>query len=420
MSCLPRCDALLLTGLVLLGMLPSPAAQAALDDTLLAAAKAAEPAVVNTLKEMVAIESGTMDRPGLKRISDYAEARLRALGLQVERRPSSSGSSDILVGSTLGSGKRKLMVMAHLDTIYFPGTIGSQPIRQDGNKLYGPGIADDKGGAAVILHSLAILKAAGWKDYAQLTVLFNADEESQSVGSGEFIASLAEQQDVVLSYEPTGAKAVLKFEGVLLAAAGVATATMNVKGRSSHAGAAPEQGRNALVELAYQITQTADLALAIPGAQLNWTEAGAGKVRNQIPDSAAASADVRLTAADAAAKLEAALKAQTVRHRVPDTEVTVALNVGRPPFAGDARTRSLADRAKAIYAELDNRALMLVPGTGAGTDAGYARRSGTAAVLESLGLAGWGYHARDEYIELDSIVPRLYLSTRLWMELGKD
>ena len=395
-------------------------AAAAADEKLLAAARAEEPALIESLKEMVTIESGTMDVPGLGRITDYAERRLKALGMQVERRAASNAKGSMLIGRLQGNGRRKLMLIAHLDTIYWPGTLASQPIKLDGNKLYGPGIADDKGGVAVILHSLAILKAAGWHDYAQLTVLFNADEESQSAGSGETIASVAEQHDVVLSYEPTAAKAVAKTEGVLLAAAGTATATLTVKGRSSHAGAAPEQGRNALVELAHQIGQTADIAKGIPGAQLNWTEASSGKVRNQIPDQASASADVRLTAADAAQKLEAALKARVAEHKVPDTETSIAINIGRPPFAGDARTLALAQRARAIYAELDGRALQLVPGTGGGTDAGYASRSGKPAVLESMGLPGWGYHAKDEYIELDSIVPRLYLSTRLLMDLGRD
>ena len=128
----------------------------------------------------------------------------------------------------------------------------------------------------------------------------------------------------------------------------------------------------------------------------------------------------RLWTMQRASRLEAALKAQVAQRRVPDTEATVAINVGRPPFAGDARTQALARRAQAIYAELDNRPLTLVPGTGGGTDAGFANRSGKPAVLESLGLAGWGYHAKDEYIEIDSIVPRLYLSARLLMDLGRD
>ncbi len=409
-----------LVAALLSGLLVLPAAHAARDEALLAAAQAEEPAVVASLKEMVAIESGTMDLPGLTRMTDYAEGRLKALGLQVERKASSTARGEILIGRAQGTGRRKLMLIAHLDTIYAPGTLATQPIKQDGNKLYGPGIADDKGGVAVILHALGILKARGWRDYAQLTVMFNADEESQSAGSGEAIAALAEQHDVVLSHEPTAAKAVARTEGVLLAAAGTGTARMTVKGRASHAGAAPEQGRNALIEMAHQLGQTADIAKGIPGAQLNWTEANSGKVRNQIPDLAQASADIRLTAADAAQKLEAALKVQVAQHKVPDTETTIRIQVGRPPFAGDDRTRALAAKAQAIYAELDGRALSLVPGTGGGTDAGYASRSGKPAVLESLGLAGWGYHARDEYIELDSIVPRLYLGARLLIELGRE
>ena len=88
-------------------------------------------------------------------------------------------------------------------------------------------------------------------------------------------------------------------------------------------------------------------------------------------------------------------------------------------MAGE-RGLALAKRAQAIYAELDGRKLILHPSTGGGTDAGFASRSGKAVVLESLGLAGWGYHAKDEYIELDSIVPRLYLTPRLLQESAKN
>ena len=390
------------------------------DDAVFKAAQAAQPAVIETLQKLVLIESGSANLPGLAKVADYAQARLNALGAQTERIKASDSERVMVKGVFKGQGRLKAMLMAHMDTVYPDGILASQPYKLEGNRLYGPGIADDKGGIAVILHALGVLNSLAWNDYAAVTVLFNPDEEIGSGGSGALIQALAAEHDVVLSYEPTAAKSMAKVEGVLLAAAGIATATMEVKGRASHAGAAPDEGRNALMELSHQMLATQDIAKNIPGAQLNWTYAQGGSVRNQIPAQAMATADVRLLKPDAAEKLQAALVAKTQEsHRVPDTHVHVSLEVGRPPYVAGERGMALAQRARAIYAELDGRPLFFHPVTGGGTDAGFASGSGKAAVLESLGLAGWGFHAKDEYIEIDSIVPRLYLTSRLLQELAK-
>ena len=403
------------------GLLLIAAPARAADEALLAAARAAQPALIETLRELVAIESGTMDAKGLAQIVDYAQQRLQALGGQVERRKTTAGHSDVLVARWQGTGKRKLMLMAHLDTVYWPGTLASQPYRQDGNRLYGPGIADDKGGVAVILHALALLQQAGWRDFAELTVLFNGDEESGSLGSREAITTLAQAHDVVLSFEPTAASTSPQGEGVLLNAAGAGRVLMTVKGRASHAGGAPQLGRNALIEAAHQMLQTQDVAKDIPGAQLNWTMLETGKTGNQIPELATVSGDVRITQRGAEEPLLAALKARVAQsQRVPDTQTTLAMTLGRPPFVGDALTMALAKKAQAIYAELGGRKLALHPMTGGATDAGFANQSGKTAVLESLGLPGAGYHARDEFIEIETIAPRLYLAARMLIELGRE
>lgn len=391
------------------------------DAALLDAARAAQPSVVQSLKDMVTIESGSANIQGLTRMADYTSQRLQALRAKVERLPMTTSAAPMVKATLTGTGKRKIMLIGHMDTVYPAGILASQPIREDGNRLYGPGIADDKGGLAVILHSLEILKAQGWKDYAQITVLLNPDEEIGSGGSGDTIARLAAQHDVVLSCEPNVAKSIAKAESLLLAAAGTATATMQVKGRAAHAGAAPELGRNALLELAYQMQQTRDVPKSVPGSQMNWTQAKTTGPLNQIPESATAIGDVRVTAEGAAQKLQAALQEKVnAGHLIPDTQTTVSMEEGRPAFVADARSKQLAARAQQIYAELDGRPLILIPGTGGGTDAGFASQSGKAVVLESFGLSGFGYHARDEYVELDSIVPRLYLMTRILQEIGKN
>jgi glutamate carboxypeptidase len=390
------------------------ACAAGADAPLLDAARKAEPAVIDTLKSMVTIESGSADAAGLARMADYTEGRLKALGMATERRRGTTGPGSIVIGSLAGTGSKRLMLMAHMDTVYPTGTLATQPYKIEGNRIYGPGIADDKGGIAVILHALQLLKDAGWRDYSKLTVAFNADEEIGSVGSGELIASLGAEQDYVLSSEPSPAQP----EIVLLGASGTGTVTLKVQGRSAHAGAAPELGRNALIELSHQLVQTRDVAKSVPGTQLNWTVSQAGQVRNQIPESAVATGDMRLTVPDGFEKLEAALKEKVQNRLVPDTHTTVSIERGRPPFVASPAAREVAKMAQDIYAEMD-RKLMLVDNTGGATDAGFAAKSGKAIVLESFGLGGAGYHARDEYIVTDTIVPRLYLMTRMLQEVAQ-
>jgi len=409
------------TALGLAAALAIGTAHAAPDTKLLDAAKAAQPAVVDTLKTLVTIETGSADVEGLAKIASVLDDRLKALGFKTERRKATAGAgADIVIGTLKGTGKRNVMLQAHMDTVYERGILQSQPIRQDGNRLYGPGIADDKGGIAVILHSIKILNEAGWKDYGTLTVLFDPDEEVGSNGSGETIAALAAQHDVVLSCEPTTAKDVVKTETLLLGAAGTASVVMEVKGRASHAGAAPELGRNAIYEISHQMLQTRDLAKEVPGAIMNWTNVISNKATNQIPELAVARADVRMTQPGVEVKLNELLQARIASSKlIPDTTTTATLTVGRPAFIANAAGKALAERGQAIYREID-RELALVPMTGGATDAAFAARSGKAAVVESFGLAGFGYHARDEYIELDSIVPRLYLMTRILTEIGKQ
>jgi glutamate carboxypeptidase len=406
-----------LASILLLGLAgASSSVFAAPDEKLRTAAEAAKPALIDTLRDMVMIESGSADVEGLAKMADFTEARLKALGAKTERRKATRGAgADIVIGTFDGTGSRKLMLIAHMDTVYQRGKpalsrrrqphLWARHCRRQGRHRRRPACPE-------------ILSDAGWRDYARLTVLFNPDEEVGSIGSGELIAELADQHDVALSCEPTAAAPAARNDALLLGASGTATGTMEVKGRAAHAGAAPQLGRNALIELSHQLLQTQDIAKSIPGTQLNWTTAEAGTVRNQIPEKATAGADIRVTVPDGVEKLQAALNEKVKNRLVPDTETTVKIEVGRPAFVASDRGRALAKEGQAIYSEIE-RTLDVVEMTGGATDAGFANRSGKAIVVESFGLAGFGYHARDEFIDTGSIVPRLYLMTRLLMELGK-
>src|SRR5262249_21781990 len=130
-------------------------------------------------------------------------------------------------------------------------------------------------------------------------------------------------------------------------------------------------------------------------------------------------ADIRVTMPDGLKLLQAALDEKAKDKLIPDTETTITIDPGRPPFVATDRGRLIAKQGQMIYAEL-GRTLDISEMTGGGTDAGFANRSGKAVVVESFGLAGYGYHASDEYVDAGSIVPRLYLMTRMLKELGKQ
>jgi len=166
--------------------------------------------------------------------------------------------------------------MAHMDTVYPRGMAAQQPFRIDGDRAYGLGIADNRHGIAVILHSIAILKAMNFRDYGTITVLINADEEIGSPGSRNHHTRLGAEHDAVLSYDGGGVDP--KAERIILATSGIASAILRVRGRGAHAGVRPEAGVNAFYELAHQVLQMRDLSDKALGIKVNWTMAQAGIV----------------------------------------------------------------------------------------------------------------------------------------------
>ena len=384
-----------------------------------------QPAVVETLRQLVSIESGSRDKAGLDKISTLLAERLRAVGATVEfysppateiyrmfDTPNDLGR--VVIGRLRGTGTRKILLLGHMDTVYLPGILATRPFRIDGNRAYGPGIADDKGGLAVILHTLAVLNAMSFRDYGTLTVVFNADEELSTPGARALIQRMAGEHDYVLSCEPT----LGQSDSVALATSGGASATLTIKGRASHAGVSPELGRNALVELAHQILQTNDLSDRAHGVKFNWTIGSGGNTRNVIPETATASADVRVLRMSDLDAVEKEFRLRVKKHLVPDTQVDAGFERRRPPLEPTVASRALAARAQAIYTELGEELTVDDKGTGAGTDGAFAALSGRP-VLESLGLRGFGFHSSDEeYIQLDSIESRLYLLSRLVTDLS--
>ena len=386
--------------------------------------------LLDTLKTLVHLESDSRDIEGLDRLAAVLATRLRDLGAAVETiEPGSAASPTIyrmsdtpprvgkMVKATLrGTGKARILLIAHMDTVYSRGMIEREPFRLDGDRAYGLGIADDKQGIAVILHALVMLKRLDYRGWGQLTVLINGDEEISSPGSRTLIRELAGQHDVVMSFEGASAR----VDRLSLATAGIGAVQLKVTGRASHAGAAPDQGINALYELSHQILQMRDLSDPARGIRLNWTIAQAGSHRNVTPAEATASADVRVLREADFDEIEARVRTRMSRQLIPEAQVTMTFERRRPAMRPTPASQALARRAQAIYRELGLTLGADDQVAGGGTDAAFAAQDNPAtAVVERFGLQGHGAHSADaEYVLTASIEPRLYLVTRLVMDVS--
>ena len=405
--------------------LAASAAHAAPVADVHAAAQQERQPLLDTLRDLVNIESGSKDVAGLNRIAERIASQLKGLGGAVEilqptdiyrldDTPEKLGPAVQAVFK--GGGRAKIMLIAHMDTVYLEGMLKDQPFRIDGDKAFGLGIADDKQGIAVILHALALLQKLNFRDYGELTVLINGDEEISSPGSRSTITRMAGEHDAVFSYEGGGEDGRLR-----LATSGIGAAYQTVDGKASHAGSAPDRGVNALYELSHQLLQLSDLSRRDQGLSLNWTVSQAGTNRNVIPAQATAQGDARALKVSDFAELEATLQQRVKLQRIADAKVQLRFEMRRPPLEATPASRRLAAHGAAIYGELGLPLKVLEVATGGGTDAAFAALKTKAAVIEGFGLSGYGAHSNDaEYVKLETIVPRLYLSARMIMDVSQD
>ena len=393
----------------------------AANEQVLSLVQKEKPALLDTLKELVEIESGSSDIEGLDRIANVIAGRLKALGGKVELADPEHEDRSRRIGRMVratftGTGTTKILLLAHMDTVYPRGMLAGQPFKIEGERAWGLGIADDKHGIAVILHALAILRAMGSRNYGTLTVLINADEEIGSPGSRGLITRLCAEHDAVMSFEGGGGPAV---DNVRLATSGTATARIIVRGRAAHAGVAPELGVNALYEMAHQVLQARDLSDPVAGIKVNWTLANAGIVNNMIPPGAQASGTVRVERVADLDGVEQKLRERIKNKLLPEAEVTLEFVRGRPALQPTDASVALAAHAQNVYGEIGGKLAVAAKSTGGGTDAAYAALKTRAPVIEGFGLRGFGSHSTNaEYVLIESIEPRLYLATRMIMDIA--
>ncbi|YCH20247.1 glutamate carboxypeptidase [Pseudomonas sp. D1-3] len=368
------------------------------------------PRYVEDLKSAVEIESGSRDIQGLMEMQAWLASKLRKLGATVTTYKSTASDAELIVSTFPGEGHKRIMLLIHYDTVYERGTLTSMPFRVEGNKAYGPGVADAKGGLLLILYVVEALKSLKI-EHGPITLVFNPDEELGSPGTKNIFKKIASDNDFVFIYEPPDENFVT------VGTRGVGKLLLESKGRTAHAGANPEDGINAISLLVERLAELQSLGDSDKDTSVNWTVINGGDAFNRIPGQASATADVRVYQLDEFDRVLVDAKSIAEIKNSDQSSSTLSLEKVVPPLPRNSDTECLYGVAKRVAEDLDTHLSSKVMRYG--TDAGFLYEPEQApAIIDGMGPIGGGLHSNEEWLDLSSFAPRLYLSVKMIEKLS--
>ncbi len=355
--------------------------------------------MVADLVHLVEMESPSDNKASLDRLADHLADRVRQLGAQVDI-VAQERTGNHLRGRWGQSERGGLLLLCHMDTVWDMGTIAQRPARIEAGKLFGPGAFDMKGGIVNVLWAIRSLVALALLPKHRITLLITSDEETGSRSSRALIEAEAPQHEAVLVLEPAHPP-----HGALKTwRKGVGLYKVRVTGVSAHAGAAHNEGVNAIEELAHQVLAIQQLTDDTVGTTVNVGVIGGGTRSNVIPQHAWARVDARVMNQAEAHRLDEALHG--LRPHLAGAQIEVTGGINRPPMMRTEAGVALYRKAEAIAAELGFA--ITESGTGGGSDGNFTAALGVPT-LDGLGVAGDGGHALHEHVIIDSLPERAAL-----------
>ncbi len=372
-----------------------------LPQALLRALKPRTAEMLATLRRLVLAESPSLEKVPADRCCRLLAQEWRRRGTRVEILPQRHRGDHLRITWWKAAGKPagQLLVLGHYDTVYASGTLKFMPFRVRVGKAYGPGIFDMKAGLVQALFALQILKQLKVPLAKRVVVLWTSDEEIGSDTSRKLIEQEARRSDTAFVLEPAfGPKGFLKTSRK-----GVGEAQLIVRGRAAHAGLAPQEGVNAIHELARQIARLERWNDPRRGVSVNADIVEGGTRTNVIAEHASTALDLRAMTLGDMRRIEKQLHA--LRPILPGAKIEIRGGFNRPPMERKMSAELFA-RAKAL-----GRQMGLSLGecsAGGGSDGNFTAALGVPT-LDGLGAIGDGAHSEREHIVISSLAPRAAL-----------
>lgn len=361
------------------------------------------------LRELCAIECPTAYKPGVDEAGAWVRRWVSARGWEVLEWPDAE-VGDSLVATLRGGAPEgaRVMLVAHLDTVYPVGVAAQRPLRREGDALIGPATADNKSGLLSGLYAMAALEELGLLGpFRSISMVCGGDEETDMRSSLALLRDLAAANDLALVLE-----AGRENGDIVSARKGSGHFVLEVQGRAAHAGVEPHRGAHAILALAQQIVALQLLNGIPPGTTINVGVISGGTFSNVVPDQARAEIDARVVAPASMQPVTEAIARIAETTYVAGTTAELSGGWRAPPMARTPEIEALALLAGACARELGFDVEDAATG---GISYANALSGLGLPVLDGLGPVGGLDHSPSEYILVSSIVPRTALLALLML-----
>jgi len=364
--------------------------------------KKRETTIIESIREIVEIESPSRDAEPSRKVGDWVETAACATGAELSIERTSVADGDHLIIRAFGGSDKPILLLGHTDTVHPVGTREQNPTRIEDGKFFGCGIFDMKSGVVLMLEALRFFAATGTRPPRPITFLLSCDEEVGSHSGRELVEREAKNALFCLVFEPSANGRVKTGRK------GTGMYTLHAHGIPSHAGLEPEKGANAIAEIARQIPHVHVLANAEIGTTVNVCTMHGGTTTNVIPEHAQCTIDVRFSSLAEAQRIDTAVS----ELRPEDSRVSLEIvgDINRPPMERTDAIVALFEKARDIAAEFDYK--LDETQVGGASDGNFVAALGIP-VLDGLGPSGDGAHRLDEHIMVKDIATRATLVTLL-------
>lgn len=364
------------------------------------------------LRPLINVDCGTYTLEGINTIADIMMNKYQQLGgWSIKRIDCGKAGVGLEIRNKPEANHIDIMLIGHMDTVFPVGTAASRPMSIDENKAYGPGVSDMKSGLLNIYYALSSLDAHVL-DKLSICVCMNPDEETGSMCSEAWLKSVAQQAKNVLVAEAARADGSL-----VKARKGVACYQIDFSGKAAHAGNEPENGCSAITEMAHWIIALNQLTNFKTGTTLNVGIVKGGDGSNIVPAHAQAIVDVRFWDNDEYATLNNTLTVMAKKSFIEGVSIQLKRDSYKPALTPSDKTQSLMRLVEQAGEELDID--IRWQAVGGGSDANLTGVLGVPT-LDGLGPIGAGFHSENEYLELNSIEPRIQLLKRVITKISEQ